>query len=56
MEGKSLETRKSIYFISRGSNHRLKNPLPNTILKIIKVQSGSHLGDKDIKRFKDEYS
>ncbi len=42
-------------FISRGSKHRLKNPLPNTILKIIEVQSGSYLGEDDIKRFQDEY-
>jgi mannose-1-phosphate guanylyltransferase/mannose-6-phosphate isomerase len=42
-------------FISQGSKHRLTNPLPHTILKIIEVQSGSYLGEDDIERFEDHY-
>ena len=42
-------------FISQGSKHRLINPLPHTILKIIEVQSGSYLGEDDIERFEDHY-
>ncbi len=42
-------------FIPQGSKHRLKNPLSNIILKIIEVQTGSYLGEDDIKRFKDEF-
>lgn len=41
-------------FIPINTKHRLSNPseLP---LKIIEVQSGSYLGEDDIKRFKDKY-
>ena len=42
-------------FISQGSKHRLINPLPNTVLKIIEVQSGSYLGEDDIERFEDQF-
>jgi mannose-6-phosphate isomerase-like protein (cupin superfamily) len=42
-------------FISKGSKHRLINPLPNTTLKIIEVQSGSYLGEDDIERFEDQF-
>ena len=42
-------------FISQGSKHRLINPLPHTVLKIIEVQSGSYLGEDDIERFEDHY-
>jgi mannose-1-phosphate guanylyltransferase/mannose-6-phosphate isomerase len=42
-------------FISKGSKHRLINPLANTILKIIEVQSGSYLGEDDIERFEDQF-
>lgn len=42
-------------FISQGSKHRLTNPLPNTPLKIIEVQSGSYLGEDDIQRFEDQF-
>jgi mannose-1-phosphate guanylyltransferase/mannose-6-phosphate isomerase len=42
-------------FISQGSKHRLTNPSPNEILKIIEVQSGSYLGEDDIERFEDQF-
>ena len=42
-------------FISQGSKHRLTNPLPDKILKIIEVQSGSYLGEDDIERFEDQF-
>jgi mannose-1-phosphate guanylyltransferase len=42
-------------FISQGSKHRLTNPSPNIILKIIEVQSGSYLGEDDIERFEDQF-
>jgi mannose-6-phosphate isomerase-like protein (cupin superfamily) len=42
-------------FIAQGAKHRLHNPLPNTILKIIEVQSGSYLGEDDIERFEDQF-
>jgi mannose-6-phosphate isomerase-like protein (cupin superfamily) len=29
--------------------------LPNTVLKIIEVQSGSYLGEDDIERFEDQF-
>lgn len=42
-------------FIAEGAKHRLRNPLPDTTLKIIEVQSGSYLGEDDIERFEDHY-
>ena len=42
-------------FIAQGEKHRLRNPLPNTILKIIEVQSGSYVGEDDIERFEDQF-
>lgn len=42
-------------FIAQGAKHRLHNPLTNTILKIIEVQSGSYLGEDDIERFEDQF-
>ena len=42
-------------FIAQGAKHRLHNPLPNTILKIIEVQSGSYVGEDDIERFEDQF-
>ena len=42
-------------FIAQGAKHRLHNPLVNTVLKIIEVQSGSYLGEDDIERFEDEF-
>jgi mannose-1-phosphate guanylyltransferase/mannose-6-phosphate isomerase len=49
-----LKTNEST-FISKGSKHRLINPLPNTVLKIIEVQCGSYLGEDDIERLEDEF-
>lgn len=49
-----IKTNTSTY-IARGAKHRLRNPLPNTTLKIIEVQSGSYLGEDDIKRFEDDF-
>ncbi len=48
-------TAKQSTFISQGSKHRLTNPSPNEILKIIEVQSGSYLGEDDIERFEDQF-
>lgn len=42
-------------FIAQGAKHRLRNPLPNQILKIIEVQSGSYVGEDDIERFEDQF-
>ncbi len=42
-------------FISKGSKHRLTNPHPNKILKVIEVQTGLYLEEDDIKRFEDEF-
>jgi mannose-1-phosphate guanylyltransferase/mannose-6-phosphate isomerase len=42
-------------FINQGAKHRLHNPLPNTTLKIIEVQSGKYLGEDDIERFEDQF-
>ncbi len=42
-------------FISQGSKHRLINPLSNTVLKIVEIQSGSYLGEDDIERFEDQF-
>ncbi len=38
-----------MYF--KAQNNRLINPLPNPVLKIIGVQSGSYRGEEDIERF-----
>jgi hypothetical protein len=43
----------SIYF--KAQNNRLTNPLPNPILKIIGVQSGSYRREDDIERFEDQF-
>ena len=42
-------------FIAQGAKHRLRNPLPNTALKIIEIQSGTYLGEDDIERFEDQF-
>ncbi len=42
-------------FIPQGVVHRLSNPLPNKILKIVEVQSGSYLGEDDIERLDDQF-
>jgi mannose-1-phosphate guanylyltransferase len=42
-------------FIAKGSKHRLSNPLTDKKLIIIEVQSGSYLGEDDIKRYEDEF-
>jgi mannose-1-phosphate guanylyltransferase/mannose-6-phosphate isomerase len=42
-------------FIPQGAKHRLHNPLPNKVLKIIEVQSGTYLGEDDIERFEDQF-
>lgn len=42
-------------FIAQGSKHRLHNPLPNTTLKIIEIQSGTYLEEDDIERFEDQF-
>ena len=41
-------------YIPLGTKHRLSNPgkIP---LKLIEVQSGSYVGEDDIKRFEDNY-
>ena len=41
-------------YIPLGSKHRLSNP-GKVPLKLIEVQSGSYVGEDDIKRFEDNY-
>ena len=41
-------------YIPLGSKHRLSNPGEKP-LKLIEVQSGSYVGEDDIKRFEDDY-
>ena len=41
-------------YIPLGSKHRLSNPGKKP-LKLIEVQSGSYVGEDDIKRFEDDY-
>ncbi len=50
---KIIGTNESVY-IPLGAKHRLSNPtkLP---LTLIEIQSGSYLGEDDIKRFEDKY-
>ena len=50
---KNLGPNESLY-IPLGVKHRLSNPtkLP---LTLIEIQSGSYLGEDDIKRFEDNY-
>lgn len=42
-------------FIPKNSKHRLKNPHKTKNLFIIEVQTGSYLGEDDIRRFKDDF-
>ena len=53
-EDKQLLGENQSMYIPLGCMHRLSNPgkIP---LKIIEVQSGSYLGEDDIKRFQDNY-
>ena len=50
---KIIGSNESVY-IPLGVKHRLSNPtkLP---LTLIEIQSGSYLGEDDIKRFEDKY-
>ena len=48
-----LKKNESI-FVGVGKKHRLSNPSSNPLI-IIEVQSGSYLGEDDIKRFEDKY-
>ena len=50
---KIIDPNESVY-IPLGIKHRLSNPtkLP---LTLIEIQSGSYLGEDDIKRFEDKY-
>ena len=41
-------------YIPLGSKHRLSNP-GKIQLKLIEIQSGSYVGEDDIKRFEDNY-
>ena len=55
-----IENKKNILkenqstFIPLGTKHQLSNP-GNTVLRVIEVQSGTYLGEDDIKRFEDKY-
>ena len=51
---KSILKENQSIFVPLGSKHRLSN-FSSEKLVIIEVQSGSYLGEDDIKRFKDEY-
>ena len=50
---KILGPNESVY-IPLGSKHRLSNPTKFP-LTLIEIQSGSYLGEDDIKRFEDKY-
>jgi len=52
-ETQMLTENQSVY-IPIGSKHRLTNP-GKLLLTLIEVQSGSYLGEDDIKRLKDDY-
>ena len=52
-EEKLLNPNESAY-IPVGAKHRLSNPKKETLV-LIEVQSGSYLGEDDIKRFEDKY-
>ena len=41
-------------YIPLGAKHRLSNPTKNKLI-LIEIQSGSYLGEDDIKRFEDKY-
>ena len=41
-------------YIPLGVKHRLSNP-SKLLLTLIEIQSGSYLGEDDIKRFEDDY-
>jgi len=43
-------------YISAGNKHRLSNPSSTESLVIIEVQTGSYLGEDDIRRFEDVYN
>ena len=46
---------KCIRIDFKAQNNRLINPLPNTALKIIEIQSGSYPGEEVIERFEDQF-
>ena len=48
-----LQKNQSTY-VPRGNKHKLEN-VDNDFLEIIEVQSGSYLGEDDIKRYEDQY-
>ena len=50
---KIVEPNESVY-IPLGVKHRLSNPT-KLVLTLIEIQSGSYLGEDDIKRFEDNY-
>ena len=50
---KIIGTNESAY-IPLGAKHRLSNPT-KLKLTLIEIQSGSYLGEDDIKRFEDKY-
>ena len=41
-------------YIPLGAKHRLSNPTKSPLI-LIEIQSGSYLGEDDIKRFEDKY-
>ena len=49
-----LDPNESTY-VAEGVRHRLENP-GTKILHVVEVQSGTYLGEDDIKRFKDIYN
>ena len=54
MEKKIILHENQSSYIPLGSKHRLSNP-GKVPLKLIEVQSGSYVGEDDIKRFEDNY-
>ena len=54
IDGKNNIDENQSSYIPLGSKHRLSNPGEKP-LKLIEVQSGSYVGEDDIKRFEDDY-
>ncbi len=50
---KIIGPNESVYILIR-TKHRLSNPTKLTLI-LIEIQSGSYLGEDDIKRFEDNY-
>tara|TARA_B100000035_G_scaffold315305_1_gene335079 strand:+ start:9046 stop:10500 length:1455 start_codon:yes stop_codon:yes gene_type:complete len=54
-EAEYIVNKNESTFIAKKSKHRLSNPSNKKPLIIIEVQSGSYLGENDIKRYEDDF-